>query len=101
MLERSSIDKCLTFDVSLIQLTFHTIVFTLCMQRVFNPNVTLFQFNSTEGLHLVLFIIILVCFSIHSLIHYYCIVLGRYRGREGKTKCSLCGNECENVSHVL
>ena len=27
--------------------------------------------------------------------------LGRYRGREGKTECSLCGNECENVSHVL
>ena len=23
--------------------------------------------------------------------------LGRYRGREGKTECSLCGNECENV----
>ena len=21
--------------------------------------------------------------------------------REGKTECSLCGNECENVSHVL
>ena len=27
--------------------------------------------------------------------------LGRHRGREGKTECSLCGNECENVSHVL
>ena len=27
--------------------------------------------------------------------------LGRHRGREGKTKCLLCGNECENVSHVL
>ena len=27
--------------------------------------------------------------------------LGRYRGREGKTECSLCGDECENVSHVL
>ena len=26
--------------------------------------------------------------------------LGRHRGREGKTECSLCGNECENVSHV-
>ena len=26
---------------------------------------------------------------------------GRHRGREGKTKYSLCGNECENVSHVL
>ena len=27
--------------------------------------------------------------------------LGRHRGREGKTECYLCGNECENVSHVL
>ena len=27
--------------------------------------------------------------------------LGRHRVREGKTECSLCGNECENVSHVL
>ena len=27
--------------------------------------------------------------------------LGRHRGREGKTECSLCGDECENVSHVL
>ena len=27
--------------------------------------------------------------------------LGRHRGRKGKTECSLCGNECENVSHVL
>ena len=27
--------------------------------------------------------------------------VGRHRGREGKTECSLCGNECENVSHVL
>ena len=24
--------------------------------------------------------------------------LGRHRGREGKTECSLCGNECENVN---
>ena len=24
-----------------------------------------------------------------------------HRGREGKTECSLCGNECENVSHVF
>ena len=23
------------------------------------------------------------------------------KGREGKIECSLCGNECENVSHVL
>ena len=27
--------------------------------------------------------------------------LDRHRGREGKTECSLFGNECENVSHVL
>ena len=27
--------------------------------------------------------------------------LGRHRGREGKTECFLCGDECENVSHVL
>ena len=27
--------------------------------------------------------------------------LGRHRGREGKTECSLCGDECENVRHVL
>ena len=27
--------------------------------------------------------------------------LGRHREREGKAECSLCGNECENVSHVL
>ena len=26
--------------------------------------------------------------------------LGRHRGRQGKTECSLCGNECENVSHA-
>ena len=27
--------------------------------------------------------------------------VGIYRGKEGKTECSLCGNEYENVSHVL
>ena len=27
--------------------------------------------------------------------------LGRHRGREGKIECSLNGDECENVSHVL
>ena len=26
--------------------------------------------------------------------------LGRHRGREGKMEYSLCGKECENVSHV-
>ena len=28
-------------------------------------------------------------------------LLFKFRGREGKTECSLCGDECENVSHVL
>ena len=28
-------------------------------------------------------------------------MLGRHRGTEGKTECSLCGDECENVRHVL
>ena len=27
--------------------------------------------------------------------------LGRHRGREGKSECSLYGDECENVSYVL
>ena len=27
--------------------------------------------------------------------------LGRHRGREGKTECPLCGDECENVGHML
>ena len=27
--------------------------------------------------------------------------LGRHRGREGKMECSLCGNECENVSQLF
>ena len=27
--------------------------------------------------------------------------LGRHKGREGKMECSLCWDECENVSHVL
>ena len=27
--------------------------------------------------------------------------LGRHRGREGKTECSLYGNECDNVNHVF
>ena len=27
--------------------------------------------------------------------------LGRHRGREGKTECSLCRDKCESVSHVL
>ena len=27
--------------------------------------------------------------------------LGRHRGREGKSECSLCGAECESIVHVL
>ena len=27
--------------------------------------------------------------------------LGRHKGRKGKMECSLCGDECRNVSHVL
>ena len=27
--------------------------------------------------------------------------LGRYGGKEGKMECSLCGDECENVTRVL
>ena len=27
--------------------------------------------------------------------------LRRYRGREGKKECVLCGDECESVSHIL
>ena len=41
------------------------------------------------------------CFKFRSGTHGLNEELGRHRGREGKTECSLCGNECENVSHVL
>ena len=27
--------------------------------------------------------------------------LGRHRGKEGKSECTLCGAECESVVHVL
>ena len=27
--------------------------------------------------------------------------LGRHRGREGRSQCALCGDECESVAHVL
>ena len=27
--------------------------------------------------------------------------LGRHRGRNGRTECVLCGDECESVVHVL
>ena len=41
------------------------------------------------------------CLSLDRVTHGLNEELGRHRGREGKTECSLCGNECENVSHVL
>ena len=40
-------------------------------------------------------------FKFRSGMHGLNEVLDRYRGREGKTECSLCVDECENVSHVL
>ena len=42
--ERGNIDKLVNFDNALIQLSFHTSVFTC--KRVFNPNVT--TFNSVK-----------------------------------------------------
>ena len=52
VLERSSIDEPLTFDIGLMQLNFHTSVFTHA--KVFsNPNVTTFQSNCAEGLHFI------------------------------------------------
>ena len=41
------------------------------------------------------------CFKFRSSTHGLNEELGRQRGRKGKTECPLCGNECENVSHVL
>ena len=46
VLERGSIDKPLTFDVGLI-----FIPVSNAYKGVFNPNVTIFQSNCTEGLH--------------------------------------------------
>ena len=54
ILERHSIDKSLTFNVCLLQLIFHTSVFTyyIFMQRCF----PILASNSAEGCTLVLFI---------------------------------------------
>ena len=41
------------------------------------------------------------CFKFRSGTHGLDEELGRHRGREGKTERFLCGDECENVSHVL
>ena len=40
-------------------------------------------------------------FKFRSGMHVLNKQLGRYREREGKMKCLLCGNECENASYVL
>ena len=64
VLERGFIDKPLTFNIGLLQLIFHTSVFTyniyICMKGVFNPNIPIFPPNSAEGLHF-------------SAFHYTCI----------------------------
>ena len=41
------------------------------------------------------------CFKFRSGTHDLNEELGRHRRRKGKTECSLCGNECVNVSHVF
>ena len=48
-------NKTLIFGVGSIQLSFRTIVFTQCMQGVFNPNITTLQSNCANTL--VLFIL--------------------------------------------
>ena len=40
-------------------------------------------------------------FKVRSRLHDSNEELGRSRGREGKSECSLCGVECESVVHVL
>ena len=47
------------------------------------------------------YIFVVIVFMFRSGMHGLNEELGRHRGREGKTKCSLCGDECENVSRVL
>ena len=42
-----------------------------------------------------------VLFKFRSGTHGLNLELGRQRGRKGTMECSLCGNECENVSNVL
>ena len=46
-----TIDKPLTFDVHLIQLSFIPVCSPNACKGVFNPNVTIFQSNCAEGLH--------------------------------------------------
>ena len=54
VLEQGSIDKPLTFNIGLLQLIFHTSVFTNILHmhaNVFNPNISIFPPNSAKGLH--------------------------------------------------
>ena len=52
VLERGSIDKPLTFNVGLIQLSFsYQCVQLIHAKLLFNPNVAIFQSNCAEGLH--------------------------------------------------
>ena len=51
VLGRGSIDKPLTFNIGLLQLIFHTSVFTYACKGVFNPNIPMFPPNSAKGLH--------------------------------------------------
>ena len=63
-MKRGSIDNLLTFNIGLLQLSFHTSVFTVHLihiyacKGVFNPNIPIFPPNSAEGLHFSVFIII-------------------------------------------
>ena len=43
----------------------------------------------------------LIIYILYNIYYTSCItysMLGRHRGRKGKTECSLCGDECENGS---
>ena len=45
------IDKSLNFNVVLIQLSFHTSLFTQCMQKYFQSKYSNIQSNCAEGVH--------------------------------------------------
>ena len=50
-----------------------------------------------------LIIIIIIYYIIIYIYYTSCItysMLGRHRGRKGKTECSWCGDECENGSYI-
>ena len=77
MLERGSIDKPLTVDVGLIQLSFHTVCSPNACKCVFNPNVTIFQANFAEGLHFSDFHLFIYVFYLY--IYYtFCLIFLSY-----------------------